>query len=220
MEHNHIALRAMLAEHAAADVERRKPPMLFALAHDPVNGYGVIPTRPWNEEMRKAIETYPDANILAGMVDMAQRHLAYLPGLNTAQIAVQVCHEDPEVRPWFPGVTEHTRACGIAYRTEAWAAPVPADGTLPDRGKLSLHPQRIELIKWSAVCEDDTFHEVAWVQGHAAPIFDHFAFSDTRYDPRMQNTATQLRGLMRVNRRAARYNFTTGKYEKPDKETQ
>lgn len=217
MTHDHIALRAMLAEQCAADTIRDDPPLLFALLHDPENGYGIAPLRPWTDIMHEGLKDHPPQVVLPALVDMAQRHLAAVPGLNAAQAALDLCLGKKEMRTSFPGVTERSRACGIVYRTEEWAAPAPADGSMPEMFSLSQHPERIELVTWRAVCEDDTYHQVAWVKGKPQPFIDHFAFSDERYDPRRWAMATHLRGLMRVNRRAARYNFETGQYEKPGK---
>ena len=215
MNHDHIALRAMLAEHCAADTLWDERPLLFALVYDPDNGYGIAPLRPWNDVMHQALMDDPPQVVLPSMVDMVRRHLAAIPGLNAAQAAVDMCLSKKEVRTFFPGITARSRPCGIVYRSEDWGAPMPADGSVPNLFDASRHPERIEMVTWRAVCEDDTYHQVIWVKGQPAPVIDHFAFTDDRYDPRMWAVATHLRGFMRVNRRAARYNFQTRQYEKP-----
>lgn len=212
--HDHAALRAMLAKHAADDTNWDHPPMLFALIHDPVAGYGIGPLRPWNDVFQKALMDHPPQVVLPAMADMARNHLDMVPGLNSGLAAVDVClHVEAVRRRWFPGITEAAVPCGIVYRTEVWGAPM-RDGKIPERFTVSQDPERMEVLMWQAVSDDDTFHQVAWKRGDAAPVFDSFAFDSPSYRPKERMIAKHLRRLMRINRYADGYNFETETYER------
>lgn len=211
IEHDHEAIRAMLATHAADDTSWDQPPMLFALVHDPDpdTGYGVVPVRPLNAVLHEHMN---DGHRLPAVLATIADHVHVIenlePGLDTLRNAVLVCRGEPEMaRQWFPRVSKHTIACGLVLRTETWTLQrTNLDDPYPE-GSWANHPDSIESLSWQAVVDDDMFDHVAWDRGDGAPWSDHWSFQSDFYKSakHKQRVPTLMRAIVRLS---ARTSFT------------
>jgi hypothetical protein len=206
IEHDHEAIRAMLAERAADDTSWDQPPLLFALVHDPDAGYGIVPVRPFNEFLHQHLGDYPFSALLRQLAANALTIEQQVPGLDVLRNAVQVCREDRAfAREWFPKVSERTVACGLVVRTEAWKVTRPNDGTPYPEGPLADVPGAIESLNWKAVVDDDTFDWVWWDRGAAAPESNYWSFDSELYRSTkdQQRVPTLMRKIVRVSARVS-----------------
>jgi len=206
IEHDHVAIRAMLAERCADDTEWDQPPLLFVLLHDPDAGYGVAPVRPLNAFLHEHMD---DGHRFHAVLRQIVEHVFTIerevPGLDTLRNTVLVCQEDAAfAREWFPKVSERTVSCGLVTRTEAWKLQHPKGTPFPE-GSFADVPGRIETLSWQAVVDDDTFDWVWWDRGEAAPQSNFWAFDSDLYrsSKDQQRVATLMRKIVRLSARVS-----------------
>jgi hypothetical protein len=206
IEHDHVAIRAMLSRWAADDTSWDQPPLLFALLHDPDAGYGIAPVRPLNtflhEHMGNGHRLHAVLRQIVEHVFTIEREI---PGLDTLRNTVPLCYGDDEYRrEWFPKVSERTVACGLVVRSEVWKLEKKVGDPHPE-GSFADVPGRIESLSWQAVVDDDTFDLVWWDRGEAAPEFQHWSFDSDFYRSTKdkQRIATLMRKIVRLSARVS-----------------
>lgn len=206
IEHDHVAIRAMLATWAADDTSWDQPPLLFALVYDPDAGYGIVPVRPFNETLATYLGSFPPHAVLAQIVENVYTLDQDLPGMDSLRIAVRVCLEDPKLaHVWFPRISRATVACGLVLRNEVWMLPRDSMDAPAPKGSFAEQPGVVEALSWTVVVDDDTFHDVSWERGEVAPGFGHWSFDSDFYRATKdrQRIPTMMRKIVRLSARVS-----------------